>query len=137
MLRVVRLGGRRVRMARGYIADARAAADVFLYRDSSVAPLLDMRRRFKAVVDVLNAMIRCGVPLSRSVELTAQRNRILAVGALYPVTLDDLSVVRGIGAFHHAASDVHRGLGYFTSCSLSSVYVQYYTWWLWCACGSC
>ena len=34
------------------------AADVFLYRDSSIAPLLDMRRRFKAVMDVLGAMIR-------------------------------------------------------------------------------
>ena len=35
-------------------------------------PLLDMRRRFKAVMDVLGAMIRSGVSLSRSVELTAQ-----------------------------------------------------------------
>ena len=48
------------------------AADVFLYRDSSIALLLDMRRRFKAVLDVLGAMIRYGVSLSRSVELTAQ-----------------------------------------------------------------
>ena len=46
--RVVRLGGHRVRKARGNAADAHDAADVFLYRDSSVAPLLDMRRRFKA-----------------------------------------------------------------------------------------
>ena len=48
-------------------------------------------------------------------ELTAQWDRILAVGPLYPVTLDDLSVVRGmgIGAFHHAASDVHRRLSVF------------------------
>ena len=36
----------------------------FLYRDSSVAPLHDMRRRFKAVVDVLDAMIRYGISLS-------------------------------------------------------------------------
>ena len=43
--RVVRLGG--------HAADAHDAAGVFLYRDSSIAPLLDMRRRFKAVVDVL------------------------------------------------------------------------------------
>ena len=51
--RVVRLGGHKVRKARGNAADAHDAADVFLYRDSSVAPLLDMRRRFKAVMDVL------------------------------------------------------------------------------------
>ena len=50
---VVRLGGHQVRKARANIVDALVAADVFLYRDSSIAPLLDMRRRFKAVVDVL------------------------------------------------------------------------------------
>ena len=49
--RVVRLG-HKVRKARGN------AADVFLYRDSSIASLLDMRRRFKAVMDVLDVMIR-------------------------------------------------------------------------------
>ena len=37
---------------------------LFLYRDSSIAPLLDMRRRFKAVVDVLGAMIRSGISLT-------------------------------------------------------------------------
>ena len=39
---------------------------------------------------VLEAMIRYSISLSRSVELTAQWDRILAVGPLYPVTLDDL-----------------------------------------------
>ena len=63
LLRVVKLGGHRVRKARANVADALDAADVFLYCDSSVALLLDMRRRFKAVVDVLGAMIRFGVSL--------------------------------------------------------------------------
>ena len=61
--RVVKLGGHKVRKARGYAADAHDAADVFLYRDSSIAPLLDMRRRLKAVMELLDAMIRCGVSL--------------------------------------------------------------------------
>ena len=61
-----------MRKARGNAGDAHDAADVFLYRDSSIAPLLDMRRGFKAVMDVLDAMIRHGPSLSRSVELTAQ-----------------------------------------------------------------
>ena len=115
VFRVVRLGGHPVRKARGNVADAHAAADVFLYRDSSIAPLLDMGRRFKTVMDVLGAMIRSGVSLSRSVELTAQWDRILAVGPLYPVTLDDLSVVlgMGLGAFFHAASGIHRRLSDF------------------------
>ena len=68
-----------------------------MYRDSSIAPLLDMRRRFKAVMDVLDAMIRNGISLSRSFELTAQWDRILAIGPLYPVTLADIDVCGGLG----------------------------------------
>ena len=49
LFRIVRLGGHKVKKARGNAADALDAADVFLYHDSSLAPLLDMRRRFKAV----------------------------------------------------------------------------------------
>ena len=115
LFRVVRLGGHQVRKARGNVADAHDAGDVFMKRDSSVAPLLDMRRRSKAVIDVLAAMIRSGVSLSWSVELTAQWDRILAIGPLYPVTLCDLSVVRGegVGEFHQAVSDVHRRLSDF------------------------
>ena len=41
------------------------------------------------VMNVLGAMIQYGVSLSRSEELTAQWDRILAAGPLYPVTLDD------------------------------------------------
>ena len=115
LFRVVKLGGHQVRKARGNVADAHDAADVFLYRDYSIAPLLDMRRRFKAVLDVLGSMIRSGVSLSRSAELTAQWDRILALGPLCPVTLDDLSLGwgMGIGAFHLAVSDVHRRLSDF------------------------
>ena len=115
MLRVVKLDGHRVRKTRANVADALDAADVFLYCDSSVAPLLDMRRRFKAVMDVLDAIIRYGVSLSRLLELTAQWDQILALGPMYPVTLDDLSLDRGlgIGACFRAASGVHRRLSDF------------------------
>ena len=113
--RVVRLGGHNVRKACGNAADAHDAADVFLYRDSSIAPLLDMRRRFKAVMDVPDAMIRYGIFLSLSVELSAQWDRILAIGPLYAVTLGDLNVVRGVGVgeFYRTVSDVHRRLSDF------------------------
>ena len=70
-MRVVRLGGPEVRKARRNAADAHEGGDVFLYRDSSDAPLLDLRRGTKAVMDVLDAMIRDGISLARSVELTA------------------------------------------------------------------
>ena len=51
-----------MRRARGNAADAHDAADVFLYR-SSIAPLLDVRRRFKADMGVLDAMIGYGTLL--------------------------------------------------------------------------
>ena len=73
LFRIVRLGRHKVRKARGNAADAHDAADVFLYRDSSIAPLLDMKRRFKAVMNVLGAMIQYGVSLARSVEQSAGR----------------------------------------------------------------
>ena len=115
LFRWVQLSGPWVRRAWANAADALDAADVFLYRDLSVAPLLDMRRRFKVVMDLLGAMIRSGVSLSRSVELTAQWDQILTLGPVFPVTLDDLSVDRGlgIGAFFDVASDVHRRLSDF------------------------
>ena len=113
--RHVRLGGFKVRKVRCNAVDVHDAADVFLYRDASIAPLLDMRRRFKAVMDVLSAMIRNGISLARSVELTAQWDRILAIGPLHPVTIGDLDMVRGVGLgeFYRVVSDVHHALSDF------------------------
>ena len=87
----------------------------FLYRDSSIASLLDLRRRLLAVMGVLDAMIRSGISLARSVELTAQWDKILAVGPCYLVTDDDLGVVwgLGIGEFHHVVTGLHRRLSDF------------------------
>ena len=115
LLGLLSLGGYRVRKARGSAADAIDAADVFLYRDSSIAPLLDKRCRFKAVMELLDAMIRCGVSLSRSLELSAQWDRILAIGPLCRVTLGDLQVVRGVGLgdFYQVVCGVHRRLSDF------------------------
>ena len=44
-----------------------------------------MRLEFNAVMDVLDSVIRNGVSLARSFELTVQWDRILAAGPLYPV----------------------------------------------------
>ena len=110
--RLVRLGGHKVRKVRSNAVDVHDAADVFLYRDSSIAPLLDMRRRFRAVLGVLDAMIRSGISLARSVELTAQWDRIVAVGPMYPVTLDDVHAVQGLGLgdIYRVISGIHRRL---------------------------
>ena len=103
--RCVRLGGYKVRKVRCNAVDVHDAAEVFLYRDSSISPLLDMRRIFKAVIDVLDAMIRY--------ELTAQWDRILAMGPLCPDTLGDLDLVRGVGVGEFHRIDVHRRLSDF------------------------
>ena len=111
--RHVRLGGCKVRKVRRNAVDVHDAADV--YRDASIAPLLDMRRRIRAVMDVLGAMIRDGVSLARSVELTCQWGRILAIGPLHPVTFGDFDMIQGvgIGEFHRIVSDLHRRLSDF------------------------
>ena len=74
-----------------------------------------MRRRLKAVLGVLDAMIRSGVSFARSVELTAQRDKIFAIGPYYPVTADDLGVVwvLGVGEFHHVVSGLYCRLSDF------------------------
>ena len=66
-------------------------------------------------MEILEAMIRYGISLSRSVELTYQWSRIIATGPLYPVTLGDLHVVWGVGLgdFYHVVCDVHRRLSDF------------------------
>ena len=113
--RVVRLGGPKVREARSNVADVQDAGDVFMYRDSSIAPLLDLRRRITAVMDVLDSMIRSGGSLARSVELTIQWDFNLRTGPVYPVTLDDLNLVRdgGIGEFRCVVGDLHCRLTVF------------------------
>ena len=58
---------------------------------------LNMKRRLKAVMGVLDAMIRSGVSFARSVELTAQWDQIFAVGPCYLATHDDLGAGWGLG----------------------------------------
>ena len=95
--RVVRLGGPKVRKARCNVADSHDAGGVFMCRDSSIAPVLDLRRWLKAVLDVLDSMVRNGVSLARSVELSVQWDRILRAGPVHLVTLDDFHAVAGAG----------------------------------------
>ena len=59
-VRTVRLRGPHVRKARRNFAHPLEGRDVFMYHDASTALLPDLRRRFKAVGDVLLALIRDG-----------------------------------------------------------------------------
>ena len=88
--RVVRLGGPKVRKVRGNAVDPVDGRDVHMYRDSAIAPLLDLRRRLKVVQDVLSDMVRSGFSLARSLELAAQWDCILGAGLLHPIPAEDL-----------------------------------------------
>ena len=115
-MRVVRLGGLKVRKARRNAADAHEGGDVFMYRDSSAAPLHDLRCGIMAVMSVLDAMIRDGISLARSVELTAQWDWILILrGPVNPITLEDFQLARsgGLGEVRRAAGDLHCWLSDF------------------------
>ena len=79
-LRVVRLGGLKVRKVRGNAVDPVDGRDFHMYRDSFIASLLDLRRRLKVVSDVPGDMLKNGFTLARSFELTAQWSCILSTG---------------------------------------------------------
>ena len=58
LFRTLRLGGPGVRKAWSNFAGLADGADVFVYRDCTVAHVLDIRRRLKAVVDVIDGIVR-------------------------------------------------------------------------------
>ena len=99
--RVVRLGGLAVRKVRSNAAGPLDERDVHMYRDSSIAPLLDLRRRLKIVLGVLSGMIRGGFSLTRSLELTTWWDCIHWAGPAHPISAQDLLrvQVRGLAGF--------------------------------------
>ena len=108
-LRVVRLGDPKVRKARlVMLLTTLDGGEVFVYRDSFVAHL-DLGRRLKAVMDVLDAMIRSGVSLDRSLELTVLWKCILRACLVHPITQDHLQLVLagGIGEFRGVSWELH------------------------------
>ena len=92
----VRLGGPKVRKARARCTDPGDGAQVDLYRDASIAPLVDLRRRFRAVLDALVALRRWGFSVSRGLELTRQWGAILASGPVGNVTAEALDRASGV-----------------------------------------
>ena len=93
---VVKLGGPKMRSARARCADPGDGAQVDQYRDSSIAPLIELRRRLRAVLDVVGAICRSGYSLARCHELTSQWERVLWCGLLGTVTGERLRTVSGL-----------------------------------------
>ena len=64
------------------------------------------------MMELVDAMIRYGVSLSRSVELSVQWDKILSIGPLFPVTFADFEGLLGVGLadFSHGVCCIHRRL---------------------------
>ena len=96
-IRTVRLGGPVVRFVWRGAADSGEFDDVSLYKDSSAAPVLDLRRKVKAILDLLDAIIRCGVSLTRAVELSHLWDCVVRLGSLGSVSVEDFVAARSCG----------------------------------------
>ena len=75
-------------------------------------PLLLLRRRLKVVMELADVMIRSGVSLSRSVELSVQWDKVLSIGPLFPVTYADFEGLLGVELvdFSFGVCCIHRRL---------------------------
>ena len=109
------LGGRKFRKARARCADPGDGAQVDLYRDCSIAPLVDLRRRLRAVLDTLAAIGRSGFTVSGGLELTRQWDAIVAGVPKGTVTADALVRVTGLGLaeMEVAFAGLHQDLDKF------------------------
>ena len=117
-LRLLRFRGFGMSMMIGYSLSRDDALNLdgsLANHDVSTAPLLDLRRRLKLVVDLLSAMIRGGVSLARSVELAVQWDAILRAGPIHPITAEDCLLARGgdLGQCCQVVQGLHRRLSDF------------------------
>ena len=60
--------------------------DVSLYRDSSAAPVLDLRRNLKAILDLLDSTVRLGASLARDVQLVHLWDSVVRLGSIGSVS---------------------------------------------------
>ena len=95
----VRLGGPKIRRARARCADPGDGAQVDLYRDSSIASLIDLRRRLRALLDVSGSIRSSGFSVGRGLELTRQWHKVVRAGPQGTVTRDHLDAVARLDLF--------------------------------------
>ena len=96
-MRTVRLGGPVVRSVKRSAVGAGEFDDVSLYRDSSAAPVLDLRRNLKAILDLLDSIIRFGASLSRDVQLVHFWDSVVRLGSLGSVRVEECAAARVCG----------------------------------------
>ena len=64
---------------------------------------------------MLNAMIRDGITLARSLELTVQWDGIIRIGPVHPLTVQDFDLARrgGLGEWRQVVEDLQFWLSHF------------------------
>ena len=114
-MRTVRLGGPVVRSVRRNAADVGEVDDVSLYRDSSAAPVLDLRRKLKAILDLLDAIIRCGASFTRAVELLHLWDCVMRLGPLGSVRVEEYIAARtcGVGESRRLVAELYGRVSTF------------------------
>ena len=95
--RTVRLGSPMVRSVRRSAIGDGDVDDVSLYRDSSAAPVLDLRRNLKAIFDLLDSTIRWGASLVRDVQLMHLWDSVVRLGSLGSVRQEEYAAARICG----------------------------------------
>ena len=111
-----------MKRARSDAADVVDAALVFLYRDSSIAPPPDMRRRLKAVMDVLGAFIRyaCRSFIGRlNLLLSGTRFGLLVLCIMSLLMISMWIRGLGTGEFDQVVFGVHHRLSDFSHSACS------------------
>ena len=96
-VRTVRLGGPIVRSVRRSSACDGDVDDVSLYRDSSAAPVLDLRRNLRAILDLLDSIIKWGASLARDVQLLHLWDSVVRLGSLGSVHVHEYEAARVCG----------------------------------------
>ena len=117
-MRTVRIGGPIVRSVRRSAASGGDVDDVSLYRDSSAAPVLDLRRNLRAVLNLLDAIVRWGASLTRDVELSHLWDSVVRLGSLGSVHVQDYDVARvcGVGESRRLVAELHGRVSAFVRC---------------------
>ena len=88
--RNVAVGGAKVCRLRGDVADPTSASEAHVFRDCSIAPLRVLKRRLRAVSDLLRSIGRNGFTSSGGLELDVQWEGVLGAGPVGSVAWDGL-----------------------------------------------
>ena len=96
-IRTVRLGGPIVRSVKRGAIRGGDVDDVSLYRDSSAAPVLDLRRNLRAILDLLDSIIRSGASLAKDVQLLRLWDSVVRLGSIGSVHVQEYGAARVCG----------------------------------------